>query len=556
MRIKEIIPEAKNSDARNAIQEITNLLIHRNDQIEELIEDVLERKIQVYQKARKMKAKARPGTKNGFRAVSFQAPSLNYKKSCESKFEPDNLQDRPRDQLYELKQAQCASLTEYVAKLRRICTQVCEFAERDKVSWFQRGLQTRTCEELQYRRCETVTLAIQVALNYERSHNSILNGFQDLRHPFNNRLQGNRPPNAYPPSQHQDDDMEVDNAQVQHRGQRQVDPCYNCGRMGHRISDCRSQPRNNQGRSQAQPQRNNISRHANRPQRPQRNTPSRQHNAQVTEVNSDTEDSEDDVEEVILGNNMGLAQQDSAEESLNINTAQQAVPAQENKLMIVHGALDNTSVRILIDSIASNLLCRPGLAKTVIRSEEVQAEGLDGHCSGIKKVKEISDTLCFGQWTFLDLILTEWDLGKKDFDVIVGKPLLFYFNPVIDWPAVCVRVAATLTRHANDKFNVLTATNVDFDIMLGKTQYEQCFQANLRCSQSTFRCLASWLSTLHPELMRRETSHWFKKKVAVQLYFLWSEGGYRETGAAFGMSKSWSVETVNVFVAALAKQAK
>ncbi|RLO01181.1 hypothetical protein DYB28_016134 [Aphanomyces astaci] len=111
--------------------------------------------------------------------------------------------------------------------------------------------------------------------------------------------------------------------------------------MGHRISDCRSPPRNNQGRSQAQPQRNNISRHANRPQRPQRNTPSRQHNAQVTEVNSDTEDSEDDVEEVILGNNMGLAQQDSAEEeSLNINTAQQAVPAQENKLMIVHGTLD------------------------------------------------------------------------------------------------------------------------------------------------------------------------------------------------------------------------
>ncbi|RHY99228.1 hypothetical protein DYB35_013618, partial [Aphanomyces astaci] len=168
--------------------------------------------------------------------------------------------------------------------------------------------------------------------------------------------------------------------------------------------------------------------------RPQRNTPSRQHNAQVTEVNSDTEDSEDDVEEVILGNNMGLAQQDSAEEeSLNINTAQQAVPAQENKLMIVHGALDSTSVRILIDSGASNLLCRPGLAKTVIRSKEVQAEGFDGHCSGIKKVKEVSGTLCFGQWTFPDLILTEWDLGKKDFDVILGKPWFFRCNPVIDW---------------------------------------------------------------------------------------------------------------------------
>ncbi|RLO12844.1 hypothetical protein DYB28_014390, partial [Aphanomyces astaci] len=165
-------------------------------------------------------------------------------------------------------------------------------------------------------------------------------------------------------------------------------------------------------------------------------TPSRQQNAQVTKVNSNTEDSEDDVEEVILGNNMDLAQQDSAEEeSLNINTAQQAsqVPTHENKLMIVHGALDSASVRILIDSGASNLLCRPGLAKTVIRSKEVQAEGFDGHCSGIKKVKEVSGTLCFGQWTFPDLILTEWDLGKKDFDVILGKPWFFRYNPAIGW---------------------------------------------------------------------------------------------------------------------------
>ncbi|KAF0749073.1 hypothetical protein AaE_007148, partial [Aphanomyces astaci] len=117
-----------------------------------------------------------------------------------------------------------------------------------------------------------------------------------------------------------------------------------------------------------------------------------------------------------------------------INTVQQAsqVPTRENKLMIVHGALNSASVRILIDSGASNLLCRPGLAKTVIHSKEVQAEGFDGHCSGIKKVKEVSGTLCFGQWTFPDLILPEWDLGKKDFDVILGKPWFFRCNPVID----------------------------------------------------------------------------------------------------------------------------
>ncbi|RLO04962.1 hypothetical protein DYB28_005877 [Aphanomyces astaci] len=46
------------SDTRNTIQEIIDLLIHRNDQIEELIEGVLDRKFQVYHKARKIKAEA------------------------------------------------------------------------------------------------------------------------------------------------------------------------------------------------------------------------------------------------------------------------------------------------------------------------------------------------------------------------------------------------------------------------------------------------------------------------------------------------------------------
>ncbi|KAF0706182.1 hypothetical protein As57867_006777, partial [Aphanomyces stellatus] len=193
----------------------------------------------------------------------------------------------------------------------------------------------------------------------------------------------------------------------------------------------------------------------------QRNTPSRQYNAQVNEVGSESDDSEDDVEEMILGNNMNLAEHSEDDfvfhrtaiglidapadwvtavtplvvvnaDSMEINAAQNAVKAAapENKLMIVQGAIDGKSVRILIDCGASNLLCRPGLAKKVIRSKEVQAEGFDGHCSGIKKVKEAAGTLCFGQWTFSDLIFTEWDLGKKDFDIILGKPWFFRFNPI------------------------------------------------------------------------------------------------------------------------------
>ncbi|KAF0689302.1 hypothetical protein As57867_019174, partial [Aphanomyces stellatus] len=152
---------------------------------------------------------------------------LELENELRDEFEPDDLQDRLRDQLYELKQAHCASLTEYVAKFRRICTQICDMTERDKVSWFQRGLRTRTREELQYRRCETVTAAIQVALDYERSHSLSLgdrhhrdrdrnnrhdhrpqHGHYDRRNAHSNqhRHQGSRPQYAAPARQRQEDD--------------------------------------------------------------------------------------------------------------------------------------------------------------------------------------------------------------------------------------------------------------------------------------------------------------------------------------------------------------
>ncbi|RHZ18684.1 hypothetical protein DYB37_012680 [Aphanomyces astaci] len=62
-------------------------------------------------------------------------------------------------------------------------------------------------------------------------------------------------------------------------------------------------------------------------------------------------------------------------------------------------------------------------------------------------------------------------------------------------------------------------------------------QANLRCSQATFGRPRHQL----PERYRRLSQHSFEKKVAVVLYFLGSDGGYRETAFAFGMSKPWCV---------------
>ncbi|ETV85762.1 hypothetical protein H257_02345 [Aphanomyces astaci] len=91
--------------------------------------------------------------------------------------------------------------------------------------------------------------------------------------------------------------------------------------------------------------------------------------------------------------------------------------------------------------------------------------------------------------------------------------------------------------------------------MLGHPQYEKWFKANLRCSQATFSRLIDWIRHELPERYRRLSHHSFKTKVVVVLYFLGSDGGYRETAAAFGMSKSWCVNVISVLVGVLSSSA-
>ncbi|ETV67000.1 hypothetical protein H257_16691 [Aphanomyces astaci] len=84
---------------------------------------------------------------------------------------------------------------------------------------------------------------------------------------------------------------------------------------------------------------------------------------------------------------------------------------------------------------------------------------------------------------------------------------------------------------------------------------EEWFHDNLRCDQTVIRRL---VNLLHQRLQpnERQSSHSFEKKVSVTLYFLGSEGDYRETAAAFGMAKSWCITVVATVVDVLASQAK
>eukprot|EP00644_Phytophthora_capsici_P015982 jgi/Phyca11/122795/e_gw1.49.217.1 len=89
--------------------------------------------------------------------------------------------------------------------------------------------------------------------------------------------------------------------------------------------------------------------------------------------------------------------------------------------------------------------------------------------------------------------------------------------------------------------------------MLSDPRYDEWFRLNLRCGQDSFVRLCDVLRReLHEfELDRFVKDHSFEEKVACLLYFLGSQGGYRETTSAFAISKSWAIDVVGVFLRVL-----
>ncbi|EGZ10383.1 hypothetical protein PHYSODRAFT_461133, partial [Phytophthora sojae] len=85
-------------------------------------------------------------------------------------FVPPDLQERLGDQLYALKQKNCPNLEAYISRFREAIMQVTDMSELDKITYFTRGLVSPTPEEVQYRRCTTVSQAMKIALEYDRSH--------------------------------------------------------------------------------------------------------------------------------------------------------------------------------------------------------------------------------------------------------------------------------------------------------------------------------------------------------------------------------------------------
>ncbi|KAF1314306.1 Retroelement pol polyprotein, partial [Globisporangium splendens] len=315
-----------------------------------------------------------------------------------NEFVPADLQERLRDQLGELSQGQCRDLDDYVSRFRHVITQVQEMSELDKIMHFVRGLAPAIRTEVRYRRCSTLSEAITLALDYDRSHRRSADGGRSHSEPryrrFDNRqyqLNGASP-------------MEVDNVRVLGREEclRQR-LCFNCNRPGHRASECRA-PR--QQRQVSTPQTMRNSRYQRPTQRARRSSPMVEHNLATM----------DEVDYPIVFDNAEL-------NAVEIT--------RKSNLFVVDGRVDGNDVRILIDSGASTNLIQRGLVKKVLNTAVIEAQGFDGRRTK-KQVNEVEASCQVQDKKFEAMQFTEWDLPNSH-DVIFGQPWFVEHNPIIDW---------------------------------------------------------------------------------------------------------------------------
>ncbi|RLO13326.1 hypothetical protein DYB28_013312, partial [Aphanomyces astaci] len=203
-----------------------------------------------------------------------------------------------------------AGLFEYVEKFRRVCTDVREMSELDKVTFLRAG-----------------TL---VSLS-QRRDKSIRGGRAEMR----------KDPPPAPPESNESAIMEVDNINVRkaRKKDRSKLRCFNC--------------------------------------------------QEVEEAPSD-----EDVEYIAFG-----AMKENGAEGVVVSKAQVVGRSPESgraPLMIKSGVMNGKVVKILIDSGATNSLCRVGLGKHVIRSKAVRISGYDGLMSPLTETRELKETVQIG----------------------------------------------------------------------------------------------------------------------------------------------------------------
>ncbi|GMF39303.1 unnamed protein product [Phytophthora fragariaefolia] len=176
----------------------------------------------------------------------------DFFKKLEEAFVPPDLQERLRDQMNDLKERQCRDFPDYISKFWHLITQVKEMSELDEIMYFLRGLPSSIREGVQYRRSATLTDAITVALDYDRSHahRGRSEGARDRPRyrSYDNRRSRSNNDGPVP--------MEIDQMQSKKECMRR-NLCFRCGSSAHRARQCPMQPQQMQMAKRNAPKYNN-----------------------------------------------------------------------------------------------------------------------------------------------------------------------------------------------------------------------------------------------------------------------------------------------------------
>src|SRR5262249_13393449 len=131
-----------------------------------------------------------------------------------------------------------------------------------------------------------------------------------------------------------------------------------CGRTGHYSAQCR-QPRKNQQSNRPAPRHHNGKSYQGYRSHPKSSNQVRQNNMEVVQVEAQ------EVEEVEIF---------TADEPIAVESSE-PVSKPSHELMTMPGKINGNPVIILIDSGATNNLCRPNLSTNIVARKEVSIQG-------------------------------------------------------------------------------------------------------------------------------------------------------------------------------------
>ncbi|KAF1316449.1 Retroelement pol polyprotein, partial [Globisporangium splendens] len=371
-----------------------------------------------------------------------------FMRRLHAEFTPVDLQERLRDQLYQLKQHECKNLEEYLWKFRQLIMQVKSMDELDEITCFVHGLRREIREEVQYCRFDSISQAMSKALQYGRAHD-LDHRLQRCSQTLPTYMDQGTPAPAEPDTA---EPMEIDHARpFQHRNcfqqRREWKPkCRYCKKIGHTIEQCYKKKNRNNSRPRRNNGRNNFQRTA------------------VNYFEDMPAEEEDEDEEISMMRHEIVTNLDQL----------QLDNYSGRDLVVKQGTCEGDNANIMLDSGATCNVVKPGFLKQITNKATIQVTRFDGTNTVKKKVNKGFVNVAFGERTFCNVPVIEWPMNNTH-DVILGKPWFTKYQPLINWRTHDVEIPDT-ERKLMER---VTVSFAEFNKKLKCSQCEEVYRIKI-----------------------------------------------------------------------------